>query len=153
MVSAGRAAKELSEPVVIDVLLPLIAEERYGILDLIPIAQFSRSDQVRTGRGSDEDAVLTCQPAHLPHGVFGLDRNDLIQEGSMALNNAGYKPIGDPLYQVLPDLAAENRARLARLKSDNPARRVDCLERLTYADDGAAGTNAADDHIREHARR
>ena len=52
---------------------------------------------------------------HGPDGFFGGHAQDVVHQFAVAPEDTGHETVGDALYQVLPHLAAQDRARLVGL--------------------------------------
>src|SRR5208282_3874413 len=111
-----------AEEVVVDVLLPLVAEEGDDVPEArVPRSQLAGSDKVRAGARAHEQPELAGQAAHLADRRVAVHRDYLVDDLPVPGEDAGDEAVGDALDQVPADLAAHQDARLVRLYGDHLA--------------------------------
>src|SRR5262245_36192343 len=89
-----------AEGVVVDVLLPLVAEERDDVLEAgIPGRELPGGGQVRARTRSHEQPELAGQAAHLADRRVAVHRDYLIDDAAVPGEDAGDEAVGDALDQ------------------------------------------------------
>ncbi len=91
------------------------------------------------------------QAAHGVHGLLGFHGQGGVYQALVALEDARYEAVGDALYEVLPDLPAQQRLRLGRLHGEELYLRVYLAEGLADADERASCADAHDQGVRNDA--
>lgn len=143
-----------AEEVVVDVLLPLVAEEGDNVPEVgVPCSQLAGGEQVRAGTRAHEEPELAGQSAHLADRGVAVHPDNLVNHVPMAGEDAGDEAVGDSLDQVSAHLAAHQEARLVRLDGYHLAGPVPLAEALTHADDSASGADPADHGVGHRAVR
>src|SRR5450631_4530839 len=142
------------EEVIVDVLLPLVAEERDDVAKArVPCTELAGGGEVRTGTRTHEQPELAGQAAHLADRRVAVHRDYLVDHVPVPGEDTGNESVGDALDEVPADLAAHQDARLVGLDGDDPAGWVALAEALTHADDGPPGADPADHGVRDRAVR
>src|SRR6266516_6805105 len=110
-----------AEEVVVDVLLPLVAEKRDDVPEArVPGSQVASSEQVCARAGADKQPELARQAAHLADRRVAVYRDYLVDDVPVPGEDAGDETVGDALDEVPADLAAHQGARLVGLDGDDP---------------------------------
>src|SRR5918998_2309898 len=134
------------------VLLALVAEEGDDRLELgVGLAHLAGGDQVRPARRPHEEAVSPGQLLHALDRLAGVHGEGGVHEPLVALEDAGHEAVGDPLYEVLPHLAAQDGRRLRGLHREELDPRVDLAEGLSHAYQGAARAYPHDERVGDGA--
>src|SRR5450755_3071702 len=109
-----------AEEVVVDVFLPLVAEERDDVPKArVPCTELAGGGEVRTGTRTHEQPELAGQAAHLADRRVAVHRDYLVDHVPVPGEDTGNESVGDALDEVPADLAAHQDARLVGLDGDD----------------------------------
>jgi hypothetical protein len=121
------------------VFLALVAKERHNLPQArLVCPQLAGREQVGARTRADKQPMLAGQPAYFGDRGATVDSHDLVDQGTVPGDDARDEPVRDPFDQVPTHLPAHQRARLAGLHGDHPARRVAGAETLAHPGDRAA---------------